>query len=72
MERESEREEGGLEQPVKSFSVTISYVAFIFKFFVFFVLWKVSYNYLLDIKGISDAPRIIRLQKIIEQFSPDD
>ena len=31
MEKESEREEGGLETPVKSFSVTISYVAFIFK-----------------------------------------
>ena len=31
MERESEREEGGLEQPVKSFSIQISYVAFVFK-----------------------------------------
>ena len=31
MERESEHDEGGLEQPVKSFSVTISYVAFAFK-----------------------------------------
>jgi len=54
------------------FSLTISYVNFFFKFLVFFVLWKVSYNYLLDIKQIPDAPRIIKLQKIISEFSPED
>jgi hypothetical protein len=32
----------------------------------------VSYNYLLDIKGIQDAPRIIKILKIIEQFSPNN
>jgi len=52
MEREGAYQEGGIEVTVKSFAVTISYVAFIFKFLVFLVLWKVSYNYLLDIKGI--------------------
>jgi len=52
MEREGAHDEAGLEEPVKDFAVTISYVAFVFKFFVFFVLWKVSYNYLLDVKGI--------------------
>jgi hypothetical protein len=31
MERESEHDEGGLEAPVKSFSVQISYIAFVFK-----------------------------------------
>ena len=29
------------------------------------MLWKVSYNYLIDIKGVKDAPRIIKLHKII-------
>jgi len=43
------------------------------KFFIFFVLWKVSYNYLIDIKGVKDAPRIIKLQKIIRnpEFATD-
>ena len=31
---------------------------------LFFVIWKVSYNYLVDVKGITDAPRIMKLQKI--------
>jgi hypothetical protein len=80
MNREGQAADGGIEASVKSFSVTISYVAFIFKvstsikinlnlkfkFFVFLILWKVSFNYLLDIKGIQDAPRIIKILKIIE------
>ena len=51
-------EEGGLEAGVRAFSVQVSYVAFGFKWVAFFVLWKVSYNYLVDIKGIKDAPRM--------------
>lgn len=69
--REGVSSEGQAEAPVKSFSLTMSYVAFIFKFFVFLVLWKVSYNYLIDIKGIVDAPRVIKLQKIERMFSPN-
>ena len=37
---------------------------------MFFVLWKVSVNYLVDVKGIADAPRIMKLQKIQEEFKP--
>ena len=51
-------EEGGLEASVRAFSVRVSYIALGFKFVAFFVLWKVSYNYLVDIKGIKDAPRM--------------
>ena len=39
---------------------------------MFFVLWKVSYNYLVDVKGIVEAPRIIKLQKIQEKFWPSN
>jgi len=35
----------------------------------FFVIWKVSYNYLVDIKEVKDAPRITKLFKIMEKFS---
>jgi hypothetical protein len=30
----------------------------------------VSYNYVVDIKGVSDAPRIVKLQKIQDLFKP--
>jgi len=36
------------------------------------VLWKVSYNYIIDIKQVTAAPRIIRILKIIQLFSPDN
>lgn len=49
-EKEGQIEEGGILLTIIEFSLTISYVNFFFKFLVFFVLWKVSYNYLLDIK----------------------
>mmetsp|Transcript_13101 Transcript_13101/g.22113 ORF Transcript_13101/g.22113 Transcript_13101/m.22113 type:complete len:98 (+) Transcript_13101:1401-1694(+) len=71
MEREGAAAEGGLEASVKSFAITVSYVQFMFKIVVFFVLWKVSYNYLLDIKSVYEAPRIVKIMKIIEQFSPE-
>ena len=35
------------------------------------MLWKVSFNYLVDVKGVADAPRIIKLQKILDEFKPD-
>lgn len=35
----------------------------------FFVIWKVSYNYLIDIKEVRDAPRITKLFKIMEKFA---
>ena len=38
---------------------------------MFFVLWKVSYNYLLDIKQVYEAPRIIKILKIVREFSPN-
>ena len=40
-----------------------------FKIPFFFVLWKVSYNYLIDIKEVRDAPRINKLFKIMDKFS---
>ena len=61
MAKEGARDHGGLELPVKKFALTVTWIAWIFKFPFFFVLWKVSYNYLLDIKEVSDAPRIIKL-----------
>lgn len=59
--KDGQREHGGLESPVKVFAIHVTWIAWIFKFPFFFVLWKVSYNYLLDIKEITDAPRIIKL-----------
>jgi hypothetical protein len=58
---EGKREDGGREAVVKLFSLHVTWVAWFFKFPFFFVLWKVSYNYLIDIKEIRDAPRIIKL-----------
>ena len=58
---EAEHQEGGLELPVKLFALHITWIAWLFKFPFFFVLWKVSYNYLVDIKEVHDAPRIIKL-----------
>jgi hypothetical protein len=54
-------QERGLELPVKLFALEAAWLAWFFKFPFFFVLWKVSYNYLVDIKEIFDAPRIIKL-----------
>lgn len=68
---EGRREDGGREATVKVFSLRVTWIAFFFKFPFFFLLWKVSYNYLIDIKEVIDAPRIIKLQKIISNFSPD-
>ena len=31
-----------------------------------------SYNYLIDIKGIVEAPRIIKIRKIIKEFRQKD
>lgn len=62
---EGRREDGGREATVKVFSLRVTWIAFFFKFPFFFLLWKVSYNYLIDIKEVIDAPRIIKLQKII-------
>ena len=69
---EGQREHGGIENSVKKFSLHVTYIEFIYKVPFFFVLWKVSYNYLADIKEIKDAPRIIKLLKIIDQFKPLD
>ena len=69
---EGQREHGGIENSVKKFSLHVTYIEFIYKIPFFFVLWKVSYNYLADIKEIKDAPRIIKLLKIIDQFKPLD
>jgi len=35
------------------------------------VLWKVSYNYLVDIRQCPDAPRIQKILKIRAEFAPD-
>lgn len=40
------RVEGGMENGVKNFALKLSIITFFFKPVVFFVLWKVSYNYL--------------------------
>lgn len=55
------RENGGKEASVKLFSLHVTWIAFFFKLPFLLVLWKVSYNYLIDIKEIKDAPRIIKL-----------
>jgi hypothetical protein len=60
----SEKSEGGLEASVRSFSVNISWIQFGFKFVVFLVLWKVSFNYLLDVKNVYEAPKIAKIMKI--------
>lgn len=36
------------------------------------MVWKVSYNYLVDIKSIVDAPRISKIQKIVFEFGSHD
>ena len=58
---DGQHEHGGLELSVKIFSLHVTFIEWIFKFPYFLVLWKVSYNYLIDIKEIKDAPRIIKL-----------
>lgn len=63
--------DGGREQTVMQVALGMSYLNFFFKIITFFVLWKVSYNYLLDIKQVYEAPRIIRVMKIVEMFNPD-
>lgn len=63
--------ENGLEGSIKRFSLSLSYVQFFFKFLIFFVLWKVSYNYLVDIRQCPDAPRIQKILKIRQEFAPD-
>jgi hypothetical protein len=63
---EGQREHGGIEKEVKKTALYITYVEFIYKVPFFFVLWKVSYNYLADVKEIKEAPRIIKLLKIID------
>ena len=63
------RQDGGREATVKKLALNVTWVAFFYKIPFFFVLWKVSYNYLIDIKEVKDAPRITRLFKIMEKFS---
>jgi hypothetical protein len=46
----------------------VSYLMLFFKPFLFFIIWKMSYNFLIDVKGIKDAPRVIRIQKILRDF----
>jgi hypothetical protein len=70
-EKEGKATEKGLESSIISFSLYVSYVNMFFKVVVFFMLWKVSFNYLVDVKGIADAPRIIKLQKILDEFKPE-
>ena len=57
-----------MEHNVKNFALWLSYITFAFKPIVFLVIWKVSYNFLTDIKQIPEAPRHIRLLKIKAQF----
>ena len=38
---------------------------------IFLVLWKVSYNYLVDIRQCPDAPRITKILKIRAEFALD-
>jgi hypothetical protein len=69
---DGQHEHGGVELGVKIFSLHVTRIEFFFKIPFFFVLWKVSYNYLADIKEIKEAPRIIKLLKIIDQFKPKE
>lgn len=64
-------QENGLESSVKRFSLSLSYVQYGFKFLIFLVLWKVSYNYLVDIRQCPDAPRITKILKIRAEFALD-
>lgn len=57
-----------MEHSVKNFALHLSYLTFAFKPFAFFVLWKVSYNFLSDIRQISEAPRHIKIFKVIKKF----
>lgn len=50
LSREASRVEGGMEHRVKTFALYLSYITFAFKPIVFFVIWKVSYNFLTDVK----------------------
>lgn len=70
--QEGARVEGGMEHRVKHFALILSYITFAFKPIVFFVIWKVSYNYLTDIKQVPDASRHIRLLKIKAEVKEKD
>jgi hypothetical protein len=68
----SELQEGGIEHTVKQFSLIISYLSMAFKVPLFLVLWKVSVNFLIDVKQAVEAPRLIKIMKIVEEFAPDE
>lgn len=65
---EAYRVEGGMESSVKMFALYLSYVTLIFKPFVFLILWKVSYNFLTDIKQVHEAPRMMKLMKVLREY----
>ena len=71
MSNEGAHEEGGLESSVKGFAITISYIQFFFKILLLLVLWKISYNFLIDVRQAYEAPRIIKIMKIVDQFAPE-
>lgn len=58
------------EAKVKHLAMHICYVVMIFKPFAFFVLWKVSINYLSDIKQVENAPRLIELVQVLKEYGP--
>lgn len=49
-EKEGERLDGGIEASVKRFTIYISWIHFFFKIATFFVVWRVSVNYLVDLR----------------------
>ena len=65
---EAYRVEGGMEASVKMFALYLSYITLAFKPFVFLILWKVSFNYLTDIKQVHEAPRMMKLIKILREY----
>lgn len=69
---EALRVEGGMEANVKMFALYLSYITVVFKPFVFLILWKVSYSYLTDIKQVHEAPRVMKLLKILREYGPKD
>jgi hypothetical protein len=72
LSQEGNRVEGGMESKIKHLALYLSYITIVFKPIVFLVLWKVSSNYLTDIKQVSEAPRHTKLLKIKAEFGNKD
>lgn len=69
---EGAKADGGREHSIKNFALYLSYATFGLKVAVFFVIWKVSFNFLDDFLEVNEAARHLKLAKIKKDFATGD